>query len=227
MGVDATLGVLLAGGRGRRLGAAGPKALARLGGTTLLARTRALLAELCDEVVVVAPASLALPVPAAERVCDAEPGDGPLAGVVAGLASRPFARALVLGVDFPLLTAHLLRALGGQLGDALAVLPAPDGLPQPLAAWYAPGAFAPLAASLAAGERSLLRALHALSPRIVAGDELMKLAGDEGVANHLANLAGNANMNLAGDEGVLQFLNVNTPRDLARATALLARAGAA
>ncbi|HEV2105150.1 MAG TPA: NTP transferase domain-containing protein, partial [Candidatus Eisenbacteria bacterium] len=67
------LGVLLAGGRGARLGAGGPKALATLAGRTLLSRAHAILAAVCDAVVVVAPAALALPVAPGERV-DHPPG---------------------------------------------------------------------------------------------------------------------------------------------------------
>src|SRR5439155_8105257 len=96
-----------------------PKALVRLAGVTLLERALAILSAVCDEVVVVAPAGLALPAPAARadpaspgaresgsapgvrRVNDPPDAAGPLAGVVAGLGARAFARAIVLGVDLP------------------------------------------------------------------------------------------------------------------------------
>src|SRR5262249_32784657 len=62
-----TLGVLLAGGRGTRLGAGIPKALVVCGGRTLLARALATLDTLGDAVVVVAPRGLELPVPPGQR----------------------------------------------------------------------------------------------------------------------------------------------------------------
>jgi molybdopterin-guanine dinucleotide biosynthesis protein A len=202
--VARTLGILVAGGRGRRLGSGGPKAVATLGGVTLLARALATLEAICDDVVVCAPASIVLPVPAARRVIDPEPGNGPLAGLVAGLLARPFERALALGVDLPLVGGALLRALGELLGAEAAVVPAPGGVPQPLAAWYSPRAVAPLDETLARGERSLVRAVLALPPRVVSGAALTGLGGGEDA-----------------------FLNVNTPADLALAERRLGHGSAA
>ena len=54
-----TLGILLAGGRGRRLGLGPPKALASWAGGTLLDHALATLRAACDEVVVSAPRELA------------------------------------------------------------------------------------------------------------------------------------------------------------------------
>src|SRR6185369_331782 len=82
-----SLGVLLAGGRGTRMGAGTPKALVVCGGRTLLARARATLETLCDAVVVVAPRELELPVPLEDRVDDPPGARGPLAAMLAGLAS--------------------------------------------------------------------------------------------------------------------------------------------
>lgn len=189
-----TLGILLAGGRGSRLGLGTPKALAPWAGGTLLAHALATLREACDDVVVSAPREMALPVPDELRAADPAGAAGPLAGLVAGLASRPWTRAVALGVDLPLVNAALLRSLGGLLGEHAAVVPAPGGRAQPLAAWYAPAALAPLAAALARGERALVPAVAALSPRY-ADDATLAALG-------------------AGPDA---FLNVNTPADLAGA----------
>jgi molybdenum cofactor guanylyltransferase len=193
-----TLGILLAGGHGTRLGLGRPKALARLGGMTLLERSRAVLGAACDEVVVVAPAALALPVPDAERVMDPEGSEGPLGGLVAGLAARAFRWAIVLGVDFPLMRPGLLAALAGMLGERAAVLPLAGGMPQPLAAVYASIAAGRLAACLAAGERAVMPAVAQLQPLLVRDEVLAGLDG-----------------------GLDCFLNVNVPGDLERAEALL------
>ena len=161
----ASLGVLVAGGAGARLSLGVPKALVRVGGLTLLERGLGTLAAVCDEIVVTAPAALALPLPeglvAARRAHPVRRADdpagsaGPLAGVVAGLSACPFARALVLGVDFPFMDPSTLEALLARLGPHEAVVPAPEGVPQPLAAAYAPASRGILAARLAAGERAL------------------------------------------------------------------------
>ncbi|MBI5710162.1 MAG: NTP transferase domain-containing protein [Candidatus Eisenbacteria bacterium] len=194
-----TLGVLVAGGRGARLGLRLPKALARVGGRTLLERALETLGGACDEIVVAAPAGLRLPVPPGARADDVAGIEGPLSGLVAGLAARPFARALVLGVDFPLMPAALLRSLADRLGDRAAVVPAPGGIPQPLAAAYAPRAAAALAERLAAGERAVTVAVLALDPLLLGEAELARLEG-----------------------GVESFLNFNTPGDGTRAESRLA-----
>ena len=184
-----TLGVLLAGGQGKRLGGETAKALVMCAGRTLLDRAMATLAALCDTVVVVAPHGMAVPVDAACRVADPPDAAGPLAGLVAGLGARPFDLALVLAVDMPLLSPATLTALRALRGEATAVLPAPGGVTQPLAAWYTARAFAPLAAALAAPSPS--RAVFAMQPAIIG----------EGV---LASLPG----------GLEAWLNVNTRAEL-------------
>lgn len=197
-----TLGVLVAGGAGARLGLGVPKALVRIGGTTLLARAIATLASACDEVVVVAPATLALPAdPRARRVDDPPGMSGPLAGMVAGFAAASWERAFVLGVDFPFLTAATVKALLDRFGAARgadAVVPTPGGVAQPLAAAYAPPARDVLAARLAAGERAPGRAIAALSVLALDGEALGSLPG-----------------------GADAFFNLNTPADLAAARACL------
>lgn len=189
-----TLGVVVAGGRGVRLGLGKPKAFAVVGGMTLLARAEALLAPLCGDVVIAAPDGLALPAHRFPRLADAPPAGVPLAGLVAGLSARPFERALALGVDFPLMRVEMLAALLERLGDRAAVIPAPGGVPQPLAAVYAQRALAPLAAALSSGERAVTAATLALDPLVVPDAELARIAG-----------------------GLDCFFNLNTPGDLAEA----------
>ncbi|MFN8586280.1 MAG: NTP transferase domain-containing protein [Candidatus Eisenbacteria bacterium] len=196
-----TLGVLVAGGRGTRLELGVPKALVACGGETLLARALRVLEALCDDVVVSAPATLDLPLERARRTDDPPGAEGPLAGLVAGLSSRACTRALVLGVDFPLVRAEALRAIGERLVDGVSVaLPAPGGRVQPLAAWWSAAALPPLAGALARGERALVPQALALPHAIVDSVALAALPG--------------------GEEG---FHNVNTRDDLAAAEAALAR----
>ena len=194
-----TLGVLLAGGRGTRLGAGIPKALVVCGGRTLLARALSTLAASCDHVVVVAPRELQLPLTRAERVDDPPEARGPLPAMIAGLASRPFDEALVLAVDLPLVTPAALAGLRALRGGALAVMAVAEDLPQPLAAWYASAARARLEDALASGERSVIAACRTLAPRLVRDDELELIPGGGG----------------------FQW-NVNTFEDLARAERMLA-----
>jgi molybdopterin-guanine dinucleotide biosynthesis protein A len=179
-----TLGVLVAGGAGSRLGLGVAKALVRVGESTLLERALRTLAAACDHIVVAAPAALALPLPPVGpggatpgRVVDVAGPPSPLAGIVAGLSARPFDRAVVLGVDFPFATPAALEALIARLGDHDAVVPGPGGFPQPLAAAYAPSARTLLRARLEGGERSVVRALGALEVLGLDDDALGRLPG--------------------------------------------------
>ena len=202
-----TRGVLVAGGAGRRLGLGTPKALARLGGETLLDRSLATLAAVCDQVVVTAPVglepalALAVQGPAGRgdvRVSFRADGPrgrtGPLAGLVAGLAGSDFDRAVVLGVDLPFVRPALLEALLERLAAHDAVVPVTDGFPQPLAAVYAPAAGAILDRVFAAGERSLIRALDSLDTLRLVDEVVARLPG-----------------------GPDSFFNLNTGEDLAEA----------
>jgi molybdopterin-guanine dinucleotide biosynthesis protein A len=200
-----TLGVVLAGGRGSRLAAGVPKAHATLLGRTLLARAVATLETLCDAVVVAAPADLPLGAFEALRATDPPHAAGPLAGLVAGLGVHAHGRALVLGVDFPLITGAHLASLRDQLGRsaAPAVAPCPAGVMQPLVSALLGAAAEPLAAALANGERSPAAAFTALGVERLDDAALATL----GVP-------------------VAAFLNVNAPADLEAAARALVRRGA-
>jgi molybdenum cofactor guanylyltransferase len=205
----ATLGVLVAGGAGSRLALGIPKALVRLGGVSLMDRGLAILAAVCDDIVVTAPAGMALAAPevirsargacAVRRADDPTGAVGPLAGMVAGLSSGAFERAIVLGVDLPFMEPAALETLLHRLSAHHAVVPSPGGFPQPLAAAYAAAAGPMLASSLAAGERSPTRALQALDVLRLDDGELGRLPG-----------------------GLGSFFNLNSPADLEAAERRLA-----
>jgi molybdopterin-guanine dinucleotide biosynthesis protein A len=195
-----TLGVLLAGGEGRRLGLGVPKALVEVSGMTLLDRAVATLAAVSDRVVVAAPPGLDLPLPAGvARVADRPGVSGPLAGALAGLASGRFARALLLGVDFPCVTPALLRELLARLAGHDAVIPAPGGRLQPLVAAYGPGAPAQLEREARAADATITRAVATLTGLTLGDAALDTFPG-----------------------GRASLFNVNTPAQLAEAERRLA-----
>jgi molybdopterin-guanine dinucleotide biosynthesis protein A len=196
------VGVLLAGGRGARLALGRPKALALLSGATLLERARSTLARVCDEVVVVAPPAHDLPLPAGSRRVFDE-GVGPLGGIAAVCAAASFDRACVLGVDFPLVRPEALAFLLDGLDTASAVVPAPGGRAQPLVAAYRRDTLVALAGAYARGERSIVRALHALAPRLLDDAAVGALPG-----------------------GLNNVFDVDTPDELAEAGRRLRAAGA-
>ena len=195
----APLGAILAGGASRRFGA--PKALAEVGGISIIRRIRGALAAVLPETIVISGqpelfADLGLRIGP-----DDEPGLGPLGGVrtalrLAGERGRP--AAFCVGCDLPFISPALLRLL---LEHAVAhpghvVLPESRGRRgvEPLCAVYPREAAGAVEALLAAEERRLV-ALLDISPV------------------HRVPLA---EVERAGDPDVL-FFNVNTADDLSRA----------
>ncbi len=131
--------MLLVGGASRRYGS--PKALVELDGETLAERGRRVLAEACDEVLVVGKAG-ELPFDVIDDGADVR---APIAGVVAGLRAADERGCVFLPVDCPRITPAVIRALGEACRDA--------AVPQtgPLPGAWAKSALPVLEARLATG----------------------------------------------------------------------------
>jgi molybdopterin-guanine dinucleotide biosynthesis protein A len=187
------IGLILAGGRGRRLGGQ-DKAFVRLGGATLLARMRGRLAPQVDRVAVSSNADPQVFAGSGlEIVADLKPGYlGPLAGIHAALTRWPQACLLSVAVDLPFVPRDLAARLRVALGDAPCAY-ATDGAHHALAILWAPGQAAAVERFLDTGERSV-RAF---------------------VATH-----GRAVPLVASADSDIGF-NINTPEDLAAAEARL------
>ena len=175
-GIGDTLGVVLAGGLSRRMGAAGPKATFPIGGEPLLARVaRRLRAAGLPSVLVVGPPDLLAPlVPGVPVIADRRPGThGPLAGLETALtwasAARdskgalPYRRAFVVACDMPFVAPALVRAMLQRAADALSASAEPAALvlrslsnkTEQLHAVYTLGCLPVATALLDAGARSL------------------------------------------------------------------------
>ena len=137
-------GVLLVGGASERFGS--PKALARFRGETLAERGHRLLAEVCDEVLVVGKAHElgGLPFPVVD---DGVASRAPVHGVIAGLMHARHDVVVALPVDVPLVTYGALRALGDAGAVPSERIPLPGAYPRSL--------LGVLEARVAAGELSL------------------------------------------------------------------------
>jgi molybdopterin-guanine dinucleotide biosynthesis protein A len=144
-------GVLLVGGANTRFGS--PKALAEIDGETFADRGRRVLAEACDEVLVVGKRGDALPF---EVIDDGTPVRAPIAGVVAGLKAAANEVAVFVPVDCPWMTAEAVRALGDSCSDA--AVP-PSG---PLPGAWAKSALPLLEHRLANGPLALYRTYEEL-----------------------------------------------------------------
>jgi molybdopterin-guanine dinucleotide biosynthesis protein A len=116
------IGVVLAGGEGRRFGR--PKGEVLLGGSTLADRAARALKPLCGGVIVSISKGGANPAPAYPPVEDQGPRRGPLGGLAAAFASTGQADLLVLACDYPAVGTSFLRSLvAGAEGPGDLVLP--------------------------------------------------------------------------------------------------------
>lgn len=157
-------GLVLAAGRSSRFGT--DKALAQLGGRSLLGAAVDVLSGGCVRVAVNAhegPIADDAAARGLERIAD-PPGapDGPLAGVLAGLTWAEAAGASLLATapcDTPFLPADLVARLAEALktDDGLAFARAPDGV-HPLCGLWRVRLIEPLAAMLADGRHPPARA---------------------------------------------------------------------
>lgn len=165
--------IILAGGAGRRLGAARPpagKAACEVGGRSLLAHVVAAVAPVIDELLVVGGPRLSPDLtarhPQLRQVVDSQPGAGPLAAVRDGLAAISHRRAerglplpaavLLVAADLPLVRPPLVQALLAQLPPTTGwLIPQVGSQPQYLFSVLRPALLEPLEAFLASGRRDL------------------------------------------------------------------------
>lgn len=194
----AATGLILAGGESRRMGR--DKLPLKVGAASLLDRVYAVLSSRCEEVFVAGEGG---DVPAgARRIPDLRPErQGPLAGIEAGLLATNHRAVFAAAGDMPFLTSGLVGYLLGLLQPGVpAAVPVTGEGSHPLCAAYdAREALPMISAALDRGARSVRTLLEGL-PRVhyVEEGELRRF----------------------GDPDLL-LLNVNSPKDLARARRVL------
>ena len=128
-------GVLLAGGRSRRMGR--DKAQLVIEGQTMLDRTLAVLQQVTDEVLVSGFRERAEQVPPGVRVIEDQYTDaGPLAGIYSALLMARNPHVLAVACDMPFLNADLLRHMSSLAEDYDVVIPNVDGHTEQLHAIY-------------------------------------------------------------------------------------------
>jgi molybdopterin-guanine dinucleotide biosynthesis protein A len=159
------IGVLLAGGRGRRLGGRS-KAAIEVAGRPLAAYPAAALAGVCERVAIVAKPGSDLPyLPGVERWDEPVEPQHPVAGIIHALehAGHP---VLVVGADMPYVTPDACASVMAGGGSAPAAVAVAAGVLQPLLAVYAPAALDALKAAPPDGR--LTEMVEALAPGRVA-----------------------------------------------------------
>ena len=187
------IGAVIAGGHGSRIG--GEKAAVELGGRPLISYPLAAIEAAGLEPIVVAKVDSELPPLRCAVIREGREPRHPLCGILAALDACAETPLVAVGCDMPFLTAPLLAWLAKTPEPMVA--PSLDGGILPFPGRYQRSLQRSLERSLAE-QRSMGRALAALSPRLLGGPELAAF----------------------GDPGRLCF-NVNTSEVLARAEALL------
>jgi molybdopterin-guanine dinucleotide biosynthesis protein A len=195
--MDAITGIIVAGGKGTRLGGC-DKAFLEIGGEPVIVRTLRTLAGLFTRTIVVARHPERFVGIHADVTTDVYPGCGPLAGIHAGLRAVDAPYVFVVACDMPLLDAEVIRFLVDRIGPDPdqgpdAIVPWWDGDMEPLHAVYATRCLARIDAALARGDHSVR-------------DFLRHVRVDHVPEATLARLAGAAR----------SFTNVNTPDELDR-----------
>jgi len=182
---------IMAGGKSRRMGQ--DKAWILLDGEPLVRRVANVLAEVADEVIVVANdprfESLGFRV-----VRDRYPAAGALGGIATGVGAASHDAVLVAACDMPFLSAELWRVLVGHAGEADVVIPRIGAEYETLHALYTKACLPAMARALA---QDRLRVISFF-------DEVRVLALEE------PELRG-------ADPTLRSFMNVNPPEELAAA----------
>ncbi|MFH0941852.1 MAG: molybdenum cofactor guanylyltransferase [Chloroflexota bacterium] len=189
-----TSGIILAGGKGRRLGCR-DKASEIINHGRLLERVVSSLSFLDSIIIVTGDARQVLPrlegTPPVKVVADVYPGKGPLGGIYSGLAASGTPRNLVVACDMPFLNQGLLRylievsdkfdAVVLRLGEAL----------EPLHAVYSKSCLEPIKRMLAKGNLNVRQLFDMVRVRYVTTEEIERF-----------------------DPEHLSFFNINTRQDL-------------
>jgi molybdopterin-guanine dinucleotide biosynthesis protein A len=167
------LGVVLAGGEGRRMGR--PKGSLEWKGRPLAVRAAMALRPICGSVLVSVAPGAVNPAPAFAFVEDARPaGRGPLSGIAAAFAASGRADLLVLACDYPEVETPLLKALvqAAEPEDDLVFPVDAAGRDHPLVAYWRRSAERAVGEALVARHFKVLSLLPDLRVRRVPADAL-------------------------------------------------------
>ncbi|MCH9039299.1 MAG: molybdenum cofactor guanylyltransferase [Chloroflexi bacterium] len=199
-------GIVLAGGRSRRLGRA--KALEPFQGEPLIRRVIDRLSRITDDLVFVVndhEQASALPISSRdtdltyEIVIDKYPDGGSLGGIYTGLLAANSQWAFVVACDMPFLNVELMRHMLSMRDGQDVVVPRTDGYPEPTHALYNKSCLPFIEKRLKRDDLKIARFFDEIRVRFLEEAEVRGLDGD-----------------------LLSFFNVNTQDDLDRALTLAA-----
>ena len=194
--------VILAGGKGRRLGR--EKAWVELGGKSLLQHAVSNLEFLNSEIVIVKAPEGELPTVSAgvnlRVIQDSVGGKGPLAGILSGLVNSKYSYNLIVACDMPLLNKDLVKYMISSVKDYYAVVPRLGKHLEPLQAVYSKDCISEIEKLLAQDRLKVEGLFSGVRTRFVESAEIERF-----------------------DAAHLSFININTPTDLKKAEGLLER----
>lgn len=149
----------------------------------------------------------------AEVIPDEHPDCGPLSGMETALGRSEAELVLVLGVDLPLLETEFLAWMlrRAETTGAMATIPELLGEPQPLCAVYRRELIHGITAALAVGDYKMTVAVERASPR-------------GGIDRFALERLGATGTWRSGRPLHWQFMNCNTPKELAVAEAMAGQA---
>jgi molybdopterin-guanine dinucleotide biosynthesis protein A len=195
-------GIILAGGKGTRLGGV-DKASLRIGGRTTLQRVRDALTGLVADSVIVVNDDRQIGESDATMIRDPEPHAGVLPALRAALEVAGQPLCVLVACDMPFLNPGLIGRLVAWAEGRDAVLPIVDGRPQPMHAVYRrEPCLRAIDDALARGDRRMISFLNGLEVYRPGQAELEPF-----------------------DPGLHSFFNVNTAQDMAAARAMAGSAG--
>jgi molybdopterin-guanine dinucleotide biosynthesis protein A len=183
-------GVILAGGKNRRMGQA--KAMLKIDGQPIIERVAGILKGITGNIMIISNDlelyhPLGYPV-----VSDIYPGRGPLGGIYTGLIHSGARYILVAACDMPFLDEAIALALLGRREGYDLVVPRIGGYPEPLFAVYGQTCLEPIEENLKGGRLKITDFFAGLKVCYVEEEELAALP-----------------------RARESFFNVNTPEDLA------------
>ena len=201
-----TTGIVLAGGRSRRLGRA--KALEPFQGEPMIRRVIDRLSGITDDLVFVVndreqastlPLSTETIAQPCKTVVDLYPDGGALGGIYTGLSAADSPWAFVVACDMPFLNVDLARHMLGLRDGYDAVVPRSNGYPEPTHALYSKSCLPHIKQRLQDHDLKIDRFFNEVNVRFVEEAEVREF-----------------------DKDLLSFFNVNTQDDLDRALTLAA-----
>ena len=190
------LGVILAGGPGKRLG--GKKPWRMIGDKRLIDLALENISQVCRKVVVVAVDIGQFADLPCQLIADRWPGQGPLAALATAMLETEEDGFLVLPVDLPLVRVPLLELILSKRHGQRSVSVQGPGGKEPLLAYYSRECLPTALRMLEQGERRPTSLLNSIRPLMITREQVHEVDPDD-----------------------LSFINVNFPEDLEKARRIM------